>query len=288
MEHKHNNASSLLGNLRRNYGFFNKFDFQFPSRRMKTLRSKLLPGSLRLSSGDKYIFDSDPVAFGAHSEVFQISKRRKELAIKLCKVNQPQRSPYLSAERRKTRKHSAGNGCRAQPIRSVLDEIVILKRVQNNSFVPKLVDAFQLKDELNKVWIVMKSEYCTLREAMSDFGKTSRIFSVSQVGVVVKSLLRGIKHIHGRQVAHLNLRPENVLISSSGAVKICDFGAAKVVHTEDGLTDFPDGAPEYTAPEITYGHSYGQPADIFALGVTAFEMFVGSIPCGNRGVLPTL
>jgi serine/threonine protein kinase len=85
---------------------------------------------------------------------------------------------------------------------------------------------------------------------------------------------------------HQDLRPENIMIDSSGTVKIIDFGSTKVA----GLTEISSplerepilGTAQYTAPEYFLGESGSSQSDLFALAVIAYQMLSGKLPYGTK------
>jgi serine/threonine protein kinase len=87
---------------------------------------------------------------------------------------------------------------------------------------------------------------------------------------------------------HRDIKPENLMITDDGRVKIADFGIAKVVDqaragtalTVEGTTI---GTPTYMAPEQAMGRDIGPWADMYAVGVIAFELFTGRTPFDQTG-----
>ena len=78
-----------------------------------------------------------------------------------------------------------------------------------------------------------------------------------------------------RNVIYRDLKPENVMISSSGYVKVIDFGFARRVHLR---TFTLCGTPEYLAPEMVMVRGHGKGVDWWALGVLLYEMVMGGAP----------
>lgn len=81
---------------------------------------------------------------------------------------------------------------------------------------------------------------------------------------------------------HLDIKPENILITKHLEVKIADFGLASEIEGEDGNGNFISkrvGSPPYWSPELTGGYEYnGVKADLYALGITLFIMIFGCRP----------
>ena len=84
-----------------------------------------------------------------------------------------------------------------------------------------------------------------------------------------------LEHMHERKIIFRDLKPENMLITQTGHVKLTDFGLAKV---SEGKTFTACGTRQYCAPEMfgCLGHAHA--ADWWSLGITAFELMTGRVP----------
>ncbi len=90
-----------------------------------------------------------------------------------------------------------------------------------------------------------------------------------------------LQHAHGRGILHRDVKPENLLFSSEGVMKVGDFGIAKVL--DGGMTMATRagqvlGTPSYMAPEQALGEPVGPTTDVYALGVTLYEFLSGTLP----------
>jgi eukaryotic-like serine/threonine-protein kinase len=91
--------------------------------------------------------------------------------------------------------------------------------------------------------------------------------------------LAALAHAHSMGVVHRDLKPANLMITENGAVKIMDFGIARVAGTEH-LTNagFMMGTPAYMAPEQVLGHEIDARADLYAMGVVFYRLTTGKLP----------
>lgn len=88
----------------------------------------------------------------------------------------------------------------------------------------------------------------------------------------------GLSVIHHSKIIYRDLKPENVLLTASGDVKLADFGLSKDVSLLDGRTRSACGTYYYMAPEQVRGDSYTFTIDWYALGVLMHKVLTGTIP----------
>jgi eukaryotic-like serine/threonine-protein kinase len=101
---------------------------------------------------------------------------------------------------------------------------------------------------------------------------------------------RGIAYAHRNGVVHRDIKPSNLMVRRDGVLKVADFGIAKI-HEEQSITASGSfhGTPYYVSPEqITNFKSVDHRADIYSLGVVAYELFTGAVPFEGRTVVQIL
>ncbi|CAH8272646.1 unnamed protein product [Arabidopsis lyrata] len=123
----------------------------------------------------------------------------------------------------------------------------------------------------------------------------------SVVSLYTKQILDGLKYLHDKGFIHRDIKCANILVDAYGAVKLADFGLAKVSKLNDSKSC--KGTPFWMAPEVVNpkgnDDGYGNPADIWSLGCTVLEMCTGHIPYSGltpvqaqirieRGTLPDI
>jgi eukaryotic-like serine/threonine-protein kinase len=128
---------------------------------------------------------------------------------------------------------------------------------------------------------------CTWRVELQRSG----LIAPARASAWFRQLLDGLQFAHAKGIVHRDLKPENVMIIESpggDALKIMDFGLAKVLDTGAGATETVTvggvamGTLGYMAPEVLMAQAVDERADLFAVGVMAVETIVGVRPCGGR------
>ena len=103
---------------------------------------------------------------------------------------------------------------------------------------------------------------------------------------ILVQIARGLQAFHRLEMVHQDLKPDNIMIDDSGTVKIIDFGATRVAGLEEVETPIEQinllGAALYAAPEYFLGEPGSQRADLYSLGVIAYQMLTGGFPYGTR------
>src|SRR5262245_22127339 len=109
-----------------------------------------------------------------------------------------------------------------------------------------------------------------------------RPLSPREAAALTQTLARAVQSIHDRQIVHRDLKPGNILLAGDGTPKIADFGLAKRLDADPGLTASQTvlGTASYMAPEQASGHAKqaGPAADIYALGAILYECLTGQPP----------
>jgi serine/threonine protein kinase len=112
-----------------------------------------------------------------------------------------------------------------------------------------------------------------------------RPLSLARCLSIAAQVAEGLAYAHERGVVHRDVKPANIMVPESGAVKITDFGIARMrtsaVQTQTGMMM---GSPKYMSPEQVIGKRADHRADIFSLGVILYEMLTGAAPFTGESV----
>ena len=124
-------------------------------------------------------------------------------------------------------------------------------------------------------------EGLTLRQWLYDHPDAD----IASIRDILKQVAIGLRALHRREMIHQDLKPENIMIDRHGTVRIVDFGSVKIAGLDEiSLPVEPPGllgTEGYTAPEYHLGGRVDRRADLFALGVIAYEMLTGRLPYGK-------
>jgi serine/threonine protein phosphatase PrpC len=94
-------------------------------------------------------------------------------------------------------------------------------------------------------------------------------------------LARAAAALHRAGIVHRDIKPDNVILETQGALKLIDLGVVRVPGMEDAPPEDTPGTVAYMAPEMFDGEPGNEATDIYALGVTMFRAFTGEFPYGN-------
>lgn len=107
------------------------------------------------------------------------------------------------------------------------------------------------------------------------------------VGLALKVAIQaaeGLAYAHAENIVHRDIKPSNLFVTKTNRVKIMDFGLAKMVEEVRKKTTMIAGTPHYMAPEQASGAGVDQRADLYAFGVTLWELLVGEVPYNEGDV----
>ena len=170
-------------------------------------------------------------------------------------------------------------------------EIEMLDKVKDCKYTVNYLDSFysfHKKTRYSSHHLVQKILFELLPQSLEDYlnsmKENNSFIPIEDIRKIAKQLLLGINYIHKKNIVHRDLRPANILLSETGDVKICDFGAAKEIDNSNDKVKKAGGKRiesnpnilvlNYRPPEIIFGKTdYDMKVDIFSAGLTIGELF---------------
>ncbi|XP_028993071.1 striated muscle preferentially expressed protein kinase isoform X2 [Betta splendens] len=155
---------------------------------------------------------------------------------------------------------------------AVLQEYDILKSLHHDRIMA-LHEAY-----VTPRYLVLISEYCSGKELLYSLIDRFR-YSEDDVVTYIVQILQGLDYLHTRRILHLDIKPDNVIVTYMNVIKIIDFGCSQT-YNPLFLKQFspPIGTLECMSPEMLKGDVVGPPADIWSVGVLTFIMLSGRSP----------
>jgi calcium-dependent protein kinase len=153
------------------------------------------------------------------------------------------------------------------------EEIEILAELDH----PNIVKYYKHYQSNKYLYLIM--EYCEGEELFSEILKCGKL-SEEESLVLMEKLLRAVNHCHKLGVIHCDLKPENMMVSSEGNLKVIDFGLS--MRLDSGVYQGIAGTPFYIAPEIITQGLYTKASDMWSLGITLHTMLTGYVPVSGK------
>ena len=139
---------------------------------------------------------------------------------------------------------------------------------------PNIVNVYDVGEEKGIYYIVMELvDGITLKNYIAKRGRLGYKEAVS----IALQVSMGLEAAHRNHIIHRDIKPQNIIISRDGKVKVTDFGIAKAA-TSDTITSNVMGSVHYTSPEQARGGFSDEKSDVYSLGVTLYEMLTGEVP----------
>ena len=139
---------------------------------------------------------------------------------------------------------------------------------------PNIVNVYDVGAENDIYYIVM--ELVEGNKLKKYIERKARLSYKEAVSIAIQVSM-GIEAAHNNHIIHRDIKPQNIIISREGKVKVTDFGIAKAA-TSNTITSNVMGSVHYTSPEQARGGYSDEKSDIYSLGITLFEMLTGRVP----------
>lgn len=188
---------------------------------------------------------------GAHSKILHIRREcdKKQYALKVVPIDTKDDHKYLTQAQHEIK------------VAQMLDH-------------PHLVKVYRLETPRDWLFRIRKVhlliEYCPGKTLDGIKGLT-----IPRLIQVFKQIAEGLVHMHRRGVFHADLKPNNIILTPAGEVKIIDYGLAWIRGQPKGRVQ---GTPEYMAPEQSRGGAINERTDIYCLGATMYRLVTWRLP----------
>ncbi|CAK1552160.1 unnamed protein product [Leptosia nina] len=161
-------------------------------------------------------------------------------------------------------------GRSSKDLKNLRQECDIQRQLKHPNII-RMIDSFDTESEL-----VVVTEYAE-KELHSILAKEGCL-NEDQAKNITWDLVSALYYLHSHRVLHRDLKPQNVLIDSSGRAKLCDFGLARIMTNATHILTSIKGTPLYMAPELIDEKPYDHQADLWSLGCIVYELMAGQPP----------
>ncbi len=123
--------------------------------------------------------------------------------------------------------------------------------------------------------------------SLSEILKQGNVLSLPHARNIIYQACKGLLGAHKKGLIHRDIKPDNLMVTDEGLLKVVDFGIALSHNTEEKLTNTGEmvGTPGYVSPEAYIGQLIDKRADIFSLGIVFYEILAGRVPFENDSPL---
>lgn len=140
---------------------------------------------------------------------------------------------------------------------------------------PNVVNVYDVGQDRGLYYMVMELvEGITLKDYIEKKGKLSAKETIS----ISIQMVTGIQAAHNCHIIHRDIKPQNIIISKDGKVKVTDFGIARATTSTQTISTSVMGSVHYTSPEQARGGHVDEKSDIYSAGITMYEMITGHVP----------
>ena len=163
----------------------------------------------------------------------------------------------------------------AAQVKLLAKEVALAQRLKH----PNLLELRHLETRSDPPYVVM--ELMDGGDVSTHLASQGGQLSTSEALGVMRNVLAGLETLHREKIAHLDIKPQNVLMTRSGGIKLADFGISSHL-SETGKQSQGAGTPEYAPPEQLAGKACDVRADVYAAGMMLYQMVTGGFPFAGR------
>lgn len=204
----------------------------------------------------------------------------REVALKIVSLDNSGDDKRKKSKINAEKKHKALR----QKVAVLEQEVEILRKIME-------LDLKRRKGVVELYDVIATPESITLVEELLSGGElfdrvlTKRHYSERDAALILKRVIRAVRHLHRAHIVHRDLKPENLVFATpeeDSSIKITDFGLAYMQSQRDIFENLIVGSPGYLAPEVLTRRQYLPACDIWSMGCILYILLVGGPPFGGR------
>ena len=213
---------------------------------------------------------------GAYGKVYEIERNnsgiQEKAAVKI--VSRPKEESELEVDYQNGYDRESIAVKYTEILQEYKNEYKLMKELQGQSNIVSC-DDFAIEENPDGIGgkIYIRMELLTPLQKVTK----ERLLSEKEVIKLGKDICKALILCESRNIIHRDIKPQNIIISKDGKVKVTDFGIAKAV-TSNTVSTNAMGSVHYTSPEQARGGFSDQRSDIYSIGITLFEMVTGQVP----------
>ncbi|XP_037081557.1 death-associated protein kinase 2-like [Pollicipes pollicipes] len=211
-------------------------------------------------------FRTEP--FEAFYDVFEDIGTGQHAVVRRCR----EKSTAAEYAAKFIRKRRVASSRRGVPLADIEQEVQLLLQMSHDN----VISVHQVFN--NDVFVILVLELVRGGE-LFEFVTDKDHVSEAEAALFIKQILLGLEHMHSKSIAHLDLKPENVMLLSKNRaqLKLIDFGLSRKIDPNKEERHML-GTPEFVAPEIVNYEPLGLACDLWALGVITYILLSGASP----------
>lgn len=202
------------------------------------------------------VYSQDKLGIGGFAKVFKVRRKSDgaHFALKFC-------TPGTAEDKQ-----------------LMYNEVALMKMCcEENSFVLDVVDAYD--DDRGILWIFVELMDNAITPVIKAMRLRTDLYTENAIKWCLKQTLRGLHYLHSNNIIHRDIKSDNILTRSDGAVKLADFGYSAQLTQERAARSSKVGTLCWMAPELIKGERrYDTKIDIWSFGIFAYELAQGDPP----------
>ena len=173
-------------------------------------------------------------------------------------------------------------------VKHILTDKIYAMKVMNKNYIIKkkylhyIVSEFEIMKSLSGFPFILDLHYCfqtaNYLYLVIDYcpnGDFTKLKKINDIKLFFAEVILAFEYIHNHNIIYRDLKPENLLLDSTGHIRLCDFNLAKSGMTKNKRADSFCGSPMYFTPEMLLGRGVDYKSDIYDIGLLMYELYTG-------------